>query len=329
MGAIVNDRDASRPSTDRLPEGLTVVVPVYNSEQSLPVLIERLEEVLRDLGRPSEVILVNDSSADRSWQVIQDLARGNDRIRGVNLTRNFGQHNALLCGIRRARYDVTVTMDDDLQNPPEEIQVLLDRLDEGFEVVYGRPEKLTHGFYRNWASRITKIALQQGMGADTARHISAFRAFRTVVRNGFWDFRGPHVSIDVLLTWSASRFATAVVRHDPRKLGQSNYTMRKLIVHALNMITGFTTLPLRLASIVGFGLTIFGVGIFLYVVGRYAIQGSPVQGFTFLASVIAIFSGSQLFALGILGEYLARMHIRLMGQPTYSIEAEVGGGSSK
>ena len=232
--------------------------------------------------------------------------------------RNYGQHNSLLCGIRTAQYDVVVTMDDDLQHPPEEIPKLLKKLSEGYDVVYGTPQKKPHGFWRNIASRITKLALQSAIGVKIARSASAFRAFRTQLRDAFVTYQSPFVSIDVLLTWGSTSFATVPVRHDQRRVGVSNFTFRKLITHALNMMTGFSTLPLQLASLIGFAFTLFGLLVFVFVIGRYLVQGGSVPGFPFLASVIAIFSGAQLFALGIIGEYLARMHFRSMGRP-YSV----------
>lgn len=241
--------------------------------------------------------------------------------------RNYGQHNALLCGIRAAKYDVIVTMDDDLQNPPEEIPKLLKKLDEGYDVVYGFPEKEQHGLWRDLASQITKIALKSTMGADTARHASAFRAFKARVREAFSDYRSPFVTLDVLLTWGASKFSAVPVRHEPRTIGKSNYSFRKLLTLAITMMTGFSTLPLQMASMVGFAFTVFGLGILLYVVGRYLIQGGSVPGFPFLASIIAIFSGAQLFALGIIGEYLARMHYRMMERPPYVISRIAIGNS--
>lgn len=155
----------------------SVVIPVYNSQPTLPVLVERLEEVLCGLTPCFEVVLVNDGSEDESWQVIYDLTEQYRWVKGINLMRNYGQHNALLCGIRAARYETIVTMDDDLQHPPEEIGKLLDKLAEGYDVVYGTPQTEAHGFWRDLASRITKLALQSAMGAETARHVSAFRAF--------------------------------------------------------------------------------------------------------------------------------------------------------
>lgn len=302
----------------RLNEGVSVVVPVYNSEGTLGELIDRLEPVLRASGREFEVILVNDGSRDGSWEVVRELVKSRGFVRGASLMRNYGQHNALLCGIRMANFDVCVTMDDDLQNPPEEVPALLEELRD-YDVVYGKPRRQRHGLYRDLASMITKLVLQQAMGAETARNISAFRAFRTHLRNAFETYRSPLVSIDVLLTWATTRFSAISVRHDERLRGVSNYTMRRLVAHALNMMTGFSTLPLRFATIVGFSFTLFGMGVLTFVLGRYFIQGSVVQGFAFLASVVAVFSGAQLFALGILGEYLGRMHMRIMDRPTYSV----------
>ena len=238
--------------------------------------------------------------------------------------RNYGQHNALLCGIRVVRYDVVITMDDDLQHPPEEIPKLLAKLAEGYDVVYGTPEHEQHGFGRDFASWISKIALQNVMGAEIARKISAFRAFRAEVAKAFAHYAGAFVSIDVLLTWGTNRFCLTPVRHEPRKEGTSGYTFRKLVTHAMNMMTGFTTLPLQFASMVGFIFTLFGVAILAYVVGRFLWLGGSVPGFPFLASIIALFSGAQLFALGIIGEYLARMHFRMMDRPAYVVREGVG-----
>jgi len=302
---------------------ISAVIPVYRSERILPELHKRLSAVLDGIGSDYEIIFVEDCGGDQSWQAIANLARGDSRVRGARLSRNYGQHNALLCGIRMARHDIIVTLDDDLQNPPEEIPKLLAKLGEGFDVVYGAPEREQHGFLRDRASQITKLALQNAMGAETARHVSAFRVFRTQLRDAFEGYRSPFVSIDVLLTWGSTRFANINVRHDPRNVGSSNYTVRKLITHAMNMMTGFTTIPLQLASLAGFAFSLFGLGILVYVLVNFLVRGGNVPGFAFLASIVAIFSGVQLFALGIIGEYLARMHQRTMDRPPYLVRAAI------
>src|SRR4029077_11595707 len=214
----------------------------------------------------------------------------------------------------------------DLQHPPEEIHKLLEKLAQGFDVVYGTPKREEHGFLRDLASLATKMALQNVMGATIARQVSAFRAFRAEVAGAFSHYEGAFVSIDVLLTWGTIRFAAVPVIHEPRKSGTSGYTFRKLVTHALNMTTGFSTKPLQIASFIGFGFTLFGFGVLCYVLIRYFLQGAPVPGFPFLASIIALFSGAQLFALGIIGEYLARMHFRSMQKPPYVVRSDAGRG---
>lgn len=298
---------------------ISVVVPVFGSREMLPELHRRIVTTVGPLDPDFELILVEDDGGDGSWEVILELSRQDARVHGIRLARNYGQHNALLCGIRAAQGEVIVTLDDDLQNPPEEIGTLLARLEEGFDVVYGTPARQQHGFLRDLASRITKLALQGAMGAQTASKVSAFRAFRTRLRDAFADYRSPSVNIDVLLTWGTTRFAAVTVGHAPRASGQSGYTLRKLVTHAVNMMTGFSTLPLQIASILGLAFAFFGAGILVYVLARYLLGGSAVPGFPFLASIIALFSGVQLFALGVIGEYLARMHFRSMDRPPYAV----------
>ena len=309
--------------------GLSVVIPAYNSAAILPELIGRLAAVLPALAPEFEVIVVNDGSRDETWAAVRALAQRHAFVRGIDLMRNYGQHNALLCGVRAACFDRTVTMDDDLQHPPEALPELCAALTEERDVVYATPVQEQHGLTRNLASVVTKFTLQNAMGARTARMVSAWRIFRTRLREAFADYSSPYVSVDVLLTWGTNRFHAIRIRHEPRARGESNYTARKLMQHAVNMMTGFSTLPLRLASVVGFGFTVFGGLVLVYVVGRYLLQGSVVAGFPFLASIIAIFAGAQLFALGIIGEYLARMHGRLMEKPPYAVEAEVPSGERR
>lgn len=303
------------------PVPISVVIPVYGSREILPELVAHLGLVL-DTVAPYEVIFVCDDSPDGAWEVLTELRDRYPWIRAVNLSRNAGQHNALLCGIRMASHPIVITMDDDLQHPPEEIPKLLEALTPDVDVVYGTPEREQHSLPRRIASRATKWVLEGVMGAETARKTSAFRAFRTHLRDGMSTFGGPFANIDVMLTWGSARFTSVSVRHAPRHAGQSGYSVRKLVRHALNMATGFSTLPLRLASLGGFLFMGVGFGLLAYVVGRYFLEGVAVPGFAFLASSISLFSGVQLFALGIIGEYLARMHFRMMDRPTYVVRPE-------
>jgi len=300
-------------------ESISVVIPVYNGSPNLNELSDRLIQVCNDLKTDFEIIYVDDNSPDASWQIISSLTNENRHIKGIRLSRNFGQHNALLCGIRAARYNIIVTMDDDLQHPPEAVPQLLEKIEHGFDAVYAPPIDGQHGFLRNMASQLTKLALQRVMGIETARNASAFRAFRASVRDSFSEYRGPYVSIDVLLTWGTTNFGTIPVKHVPRKAGTSNYSVSSLITHAINLMTGFTTLPLRIASILGFLFMLFGIGVLGWVLVSYLLYNNTAPGFAFLASIIAIFSGAQLFSLGIIGEYIARIHFRTIDRPTYHV----------
>ena len=300
---------------------ISVIVPVFNGNNSLHDLASRLPPVLHALCEKYELILVNDGSEDRSWETITRLTAEHDWVHGIDLMRNYGQHNALLCGIRAAKHEIIVTLDDDLQHPPEEIPKLVEKLAEGYDVVYGIPEKKQHGVWRNMASLVTRWTLRSTLGSKVPHDFSAFRALRTQTRDAFEQYNSPFVSIDVLLTWASTHFVSIRVRHDSRPLGASTYTFRKLVSYVPLMMTGFSTLPLRFASLAGFGFTIFGFFVLVYVLGRYFILGGSLPGFPFLASIISIFSGVQLFALGVIGEYLAQMHFRTMDRPIYTIRS--------
>ena len=305
-------------------DGVTVLVPVYRSDATLGPLVERVAAVFMAQHSPFEVVLVDDGSPSPTWDRCFDLSRKWPYVRSIRLTRNFGQHNALLAGLRVARYPVTVTLDDDLQHSPEEIPRLLAALDEGADVVYGTPADLPHGMWRNLASRAVKVAMSQSRDADIARSVSAFRAFRTELREAFAAFAGPHVSLDVLLSWAVPRFAAVIVPHQPRAQGRSGYTFGKLVRHTVNMLVGFSTWPLRLASIIGLGSTLLGLGMLAWVLTAYVIADRRVPGFAFLASTVIMFSGATLFALGIMGEYLARIYTAVLRWPTYTIRQDTG-----
>jgi len=322
MLSLESRSDASETirMTGKIKPGISIVVPVFNSCQTIPDLVERVTAAADGLRRPYEIILVNDGSADESWDAIQEQARKSPAVRGVNLMRNYGQHNALLCGIRRARFDVTVTLDDDLQNPPEEMARLVEELDQGFDVVYGVPRRSRHSLGHVIAGKLLRLMLWGALGARTTRISSSFRAFRTRLRRAFDHSRSPLVVIDIYLTWGTSRFGAVTVHHEERAEGPPGYSLRKRFAQALDIITGFSTLPLKIASVAGFCFTLFGVGVLIYVLAVFVYyRGETVPGFAFLASTIAIFSGAQLFALGIMGEYMSRMFHRLMDRPAYAV----------
>jgi undecaprenyl-phosphate 4-deoxy-4-formamido-L-arabinose transferase len=300
---------------------LSVVVPVYKGETLIEPLVLQLSKALPSFTENYEIILINDGSPDQSWVVIRRLIEKYDGVRGVRMMRNYGQHNATLCGVRLARYEVVVTMDQDLQHRPEDIPLLLAKLEDGYDVVYGAPKKLPQGFVRNLMTASIKQILARVIGLPAVRNVSAYRVFRTNLRDAFSNFQSPTLILDVLLSWGTTRFTSVPVNIAPA--GKTSYSFRMLVRTAMLILTGYSTLPLRFASWIGFIMTLFGLGVFIYVLFVYFSAGS-IPGFPFLASIIALFSGAQLFALGIFGEYLARMFDRSMDRPAYVIDQMVG-----
>jgi len=297
---------------------ISVVVPVYHGEPYLEELTSRLAVALPKLSSNFEVIFVNDCSPDKSWQMINFLAKKYAWVHGINLMRNYGQHNATLCGIHVAQYDTVITMDDDLQHQPEDIHFLLEKMDEGYDVVYGAPKKLPQGLFRNLATWLTKTLMSSVMNIPSVRHISAFRAFKTALREAFAHFQNPNVIIDVLLSWGTTRFAYTFVDIKDASHRKSTYDLRKLIKIAVQILTGYSTTPLRFASLLGILIALIGAIILIYILAVYFTVGS-IPGFPFLASIITVFSGVQLFTLGIFGEYLAHIFDRSMDRPIYVV----------
>ena len=300
----------------KYPQGVSVVVPTYKSPTTLAELVARIAAV--NLGE-YEVIVVDDGNDDSTWSEILQLSQTNSSVIGLRLGRNYGQHSAILAGVRRAKFSQIVTLDDDLQNPPEDIPKLLAELKPGVDVVYGVSSEVRQNLFRRFTSKFTKAVFAKVLGFESAISISSFRAFRAQLKEGFAGDLGPHVSLDALLTWSTSRFSTVEVSHHPRRVGKSNYSLGKLIRLMLDTATSYSTRPLRLATTIGFITTLFGLLLLVWVVGNAIFVGDSVPGFPFLAASIAVFSGVQLVVLGILGEYLGKIHFRAMNKPTFSV----------
>jgi len=315
------------PENNPASPAISVVIPMFNSGDSLALLVGELREFFNEAGISAEILLINDGSRDRSWETAQSLLSGKPQLIAVNLTKNFGQHAALLVGLKMARGEIVITMDDDLQHPPSQIPLLIAEIQNGNDVVYGVPAQERHGLWRDFCSSFGKFFLQRALGIQRAEDTSAFRAIKREILSSFLHYDNYYVDIDALLAWVTDRFSSVRVRHQPRKYGKSNYTFYKLLSHTAKMVLSFTTLPLRLISIIGFIFTLFGLLLFTYVLAAYLIYSSAIPGFAFLASTITILSGAQLFALGLLGEYFAKMHFQIMGRPgaaVRSIESESG-----
>lgn len=305
---------------------ISVVVPCYRSADTIGPLVQALGESLPQVADRFEVILVVDGSPDETGAVAERLVAEHDFLRVLLLRRNYGQHNALLAGIEVAQHEVTVTMDDDLQHPPSQIAALVAPLrDPAIDLVYGVPDVEEHGVLRSLSSRSVKAALAAS-GVPNARYVSAFRAFRTELRESFVDVRDPSVNLDVLLSWATADVEVVRVEMSRRQVGRSNYSFRRLVRHSFNMITGYSEGPLRLVTYLGFACALLGLGLLVLVIVGWLTGRTTVAGFTTVASMVALFSGAQMLAIGILGEYLGRLHFRSLGRPTYVVGRDLRSG---
>lgn len=307
---------------------VSVVIPCYRSGATLPALVRGLREELPLACEDYEIIMVVDGPPDDTYAVAHDLETEDpERTRAVLLRRNYGQHNALLAGLTRARHEVTVTMDDDLQHRPDQVAALLVPLaDPLVDLVYGVPDAEEHGVLRSLASRTVKTGLSLS-GVPNAQVTGAFRAFRTELRDAFGASVDPFVSIDVVLSWTTTGVVGVPVRMDQREVGTSGYTLRGLARHTWNMVTGYGTAPLRGVFWLGILTALLGLAALMVVLVMYFTGHITVPGFTSMVCLMAIFSGVTMLSIGILGEYLGRLHFRSMHQPNYLVRIERGGTS--
>lgn len=305
---------------------ISIVIPCYKSAQSLPELIRQINGIeTSSIGKDCqiEVIMVVDGSPDDTLQVAIQLAEVNQNLRVLGLTRNFGQHNAIMAGLRSARGEIIVTLDDDLQHRPNEIPNLIAPITKNsFDLVYGVPWVEEHNIARSFASRMIKKMLRAS-GVTHAEFVGAFRAFRATLINGFANVSDSNVNVDVLLSWTTTRVVPVKVHMDHRQLGKSSYNLAKLLRHSLNMITGYGVGPLKLATLVGFGAGILGLGILGWEIVRYFLGFNTVEGFTTISGLVSLFAGTQLITIGIMGEYVGRLFFRSMGKPMYLVSKEL------
>lgn len=302
---------------------LSVVVPVYYSEQSLRALHARTATTLNARGVAWEMVFVDDGSKDGSWDVLQELARDHEEVVAVQLTRNFGQHNALMCGFAEARGDWIVTIDDDLQIPPEEIGKLLDALGEDVDLVYGTYGSKRHSPFRNIASTVVQKVFQLTFGIQG--EITSFRAIRRTIVDEMLSYQKSFTFIDGLLAWYTQRVARVSVEHREREFGSSRQSLGKLLVLALNMMTNFSLIPLQAASLGGVMVSLLGFGMGLYFFAKKLLLDIPVTGFATLIVAVTMFSGIQLLTIGVLGEYLGRIHINVNRRPQFAVRQRRGG----
>ena len=305
---------------------LSVVIPVYNGAATIGRLVEA---VGRELA-PSydvEMVLVNDgSTADNSADVCRRLAEANPRVRFVDLSRNFGEHNAVMAGLNFCSGDATVIIDDDFQNPPSEIRRLVEPLEQGYDVVYSRYEQKEHNVLRNVGSRFHNLVATILLSKPRSLYLSSFKAISRFIVDELVKYRGPYPYIDGLILRITRNYTTVTVRHDARREGRSGYTLHKLISLWMNMFTNFSIVPLRAAMIFGFLFAIGGlVAAGAFLVERLRRPDLPA-GWASLIISLFIIAGVQLLAIGMVGEYLGRLFLKDAGNPQYVVRRTVNCG---
>ena len=293
---------------------LSIVIPVYNGASSIAELVGAIEKLSIVGGH--EIVLVEDGSADDSLEVCTALlARARVPITLVSLTRNYGEHNAVLAGLRHASGAHVITMDDDLQNPPEEIERLLAFAQRsGKQVIYTYYDDKHHPAWRNLGSRLANRVADFVLEKPTALYLSSFRCMSAFVVGEISRYQGPFPYIDGLILQVTHDIDRLRVRHLPRAAGRSNYTLRRLMRLWMSMFVNFSVMPLRISTITGFVLS--GIGAFgcAMVVGE-ALLYSPPAGWASLMAAVLLLSGVQLVILGIIGEYLGRLYLTANGKP--------------
>jgi glycosyltransferase involved in cell wall biosynthesis len=298
---------------------LSVVIPVYRSATTVELLLRRVAGVLAPITSRYEIILVEDCSPDDTWQAIERARLAYDEhVVAVQLMRNYGQHNALMCGLRMARGSIVVTMDDDLQNPPEEIPKLLARLDEGgYDLVYGTTGQREHASWRNLGATLVWSFYRRVFGGTV--HPTPFRVMRRELAQAvqFYDLNFTY--LDGLLAWCTTRIGEVAVEHHPRAVGSSNYSLSKLLVLALNLYTNFSLLPLQMVSLVGLVAALSGFGLGAYYALLHFTSSIAVPGFASTIVAVLVLGGLQLLALGVIGEYLGRLHLNVNRKPQFVV----------
>jgi polyisoprenyl-phosphate glycosyltransferase len=309
------------------PIQVSVVIPVHCSESSLRPLVARLQRVLEQAGQCYEIVLVEDGGGDGAWDVLRELqAKDTDRIVVIQLMRNYGQHNALMCGFRHARGEYIVTIDDDLQNPPEEVPKLLNAIQTGrYDLVYGTYASKKHSLGRNAGSALVNAFYR--VVFKNAATISSFRAIHRPLLESIFPYDLNFTFVDGLLAWNTERIGQIEVEHHPRAAGRSGYDPRKLIVLALNLFTNFSLLPLQVVSWCGLALSGFGFLLVLFYVIQSLRAQIIVPGYVSTIIAVLVVGGTQLLALGMIGEYLGRLHLNVNRKPQYTVRTMLRGRS--
>ena len=302
---------------------LSIIIPVFNSEGSIKEVVERIVEVMESEQFSYEIILIDDASEDTSWEKILELGKDNKNIIGLQLLKNSGQHSANLCGFRHSKNEIIITMDDDLQKPPEEIPKLVKLINEGKDLVFGEFASKKHNLFRSIGSKVINKFNKRIFNIQSEVKLSNFRAVDRAVINLVSSENHFKPYIPGLLLKYSQNIAGVSVHHEKRKLGKSNYTFRKLISLVFDLLFQHSTIPLRLASIIGLLSSLFVLIFGVYTLFRSLISGIAIPGWASIAILLSLSSGLIIMIMSVIGEYLIRILNQVSHQDPYIINKKI------
>ena len=297
---------------------LSIIIPVFNSAEGLQNFVENLISTVSKQFQDFEIIMVDDCSRDSSWSIIEKLSSIHKNIKGIQLRKNAGQHNAIFSGLHYCEGDVIVTMDDDGQNSPDSVEKLILEINKGYDVCYANYKIKKHNFFRRCGSYINNLVATFLFKKPKNLVLTSFRCFKNDIKNEILKHQSSFIYIDGLIFSITDNVSQTLVDHRERKFGKSNYTILKLIGLWLKMATGFSILPLRIASIFGIFLSIASFVITIWLVFFRSVSSGIPMGWTSLVVIIIFLGGIQLLALGLIGEYLGRAYLTINNSPKYS-----------
>lgn len=299
---------------------ISFVIPCYNSSQTIGKVIAEIKETMEKLKRYEyEVILVNDCSPDNTFEVIENLCAEHKNICGVNLAKNFGQHGALMAGFHQVTGDVMVCLDDDGQTPADEVGKLLDKIEAGDDVVYASYAHKKHSLFRNFGSFVNEKMAQFLLGKPKELYVSSYFAARRFVVNEMLKYENAYPYVIGLVLRTTKKISNVPVNHREREVGQSGYTLRKLLGLWFNGFTAFSTKPLRIATIGGSVFAMFGFLYGIYTIIKKFVNPAVPIGFSSIMSAIMFIGGVMMLMLGLIGEYIGRMYICMNNAPQFVV----------
>ncbi len=299
---------------------VSFVIPCYNSSRTIGKVVEEIRATMQGMKQYDyEVILINDSSPDDTFEEIRHICETDEKVCGVNLTRNFGQHAALMAGFRYVHGDIVVCLDDDGQTPAEEVGKLLVKIEEGFDVVYARYKHKKHSAFRNLGSKANELMARVMLGKPKDLYLSSYFAAKRFIIDEMVRYTNPYPYVIGLVLRTTKKITNADVNHREREIGTSGYTLGKLFALWFNGFTAFSIIPLRIATVIGALAAIAGFIYGSYTIIRKLVDPNVVIGFSSIMSAIMFIGGMMMLMLGIIGEYIGRIYISLNNSPQYVI----------